>query len=126
MKYAGECSCLHRFMIRILPGFTGSRLNFSDPSEDDLRKLAEYCDPATFGRDSEAVLDEAYRKAGKLDIEHFSTFFDPTLCGLISQLEYLLLEGHDDSVGLRSELYKLNVYGESKIAWYPQPCINYT
>ena len=36
--------------------------------------LAEKCDPVTFGRKNEAVLDGAYRKAGK----HFCTFFDAT------------------------------------------------
>lgn len=87
------------------------RLDFSNASEDDLRKLAECCDPASFGRNHEAVFDENYRKAGKLDVEHFAAIFDPERCGLMNQLRCLLLEGHDETTGVRSELYKLNLYG---------------
>lgn len=88
-------------------------MDFSGASESALRRLADDCDPASFGRNSEAVLDESYRKAGKLDVAHFSTVFDPERCGLMDQLRCLLLEGHNESTGVRSELYKLNVYGTS-------------
>lgn len=94
---------------------TFSRLDFIDASDYALRRLADDCDPASFGRNSEAVLDEIYRKAGKLDAAHFSAVFDPERCGLMDQLRCLLLEGHNESTGVRSELYKLNVYGTSPI-----------
>lgn len=90
-----------------------SRLDFTEVSEDALHSLAEFCDPATFGRNNERVHDETYRKAGKLDVEHFCSGLRPEASGLLDQVRDLLLEGHKDSVGLRAELYKLNVYGTS-------------
>ena len=39
--------------------------------------LLQNCSPATFGRDGEEVLDQAYRKAGKLDNSQFCTNFNP-------------------------------------------------
>ena len=90
---------------------TRSRLDFTDCSEQDLKALADYCDPATFGRNKEDVYDEAYRKAGKLDNTNFAMNLVPGHCGLIDNIRDLLLEGHDDSTAIRCELYKLNVYG---------------
>lgn len=43
------------------------QVDFMNPSDDGLRRLAEACDPAAFGLDKQNVLDESYRKAGKLD-----------------------------------------------------------
>ena len=63
------------------------------------------------------MFDENYRKAGKLDVEHFAAIFDPERCGLMNKLRCLLLEGHDETTGVRSELYKLNVYGMFRITF---------
>ena len=60
---------------------------------------------------NESVLDETYRRAGKLDSEYFSAKFDPASSGLIEKLREVLLVGHDEEVTIRAELYKLNVYG---------------
>lgn len=65
---------------------------------------------ATFGLNQEHVLDETYRKAGKLDVGSFATKFDPVHSGLISTLREVLLEGHGAAKSIRAELYKLNVY----------------
>lgn len=80
-------------------------------SDDVLRQLADYCEPASFGRGNEAVLDESYRRAGKLDLEYFACQFSPEQSGLMAQIQDLLLEGHKGATGIRAELYKLNVYG---------------
>lgn len=56
-------------------------------------ELTNMCDPATFGRNQEDVLDESYRKAGKLDSTDFATFFDPVRSGLIEIIRGCLLEG---------------------------------
>ena len=56
------------------------------------------------------MLDESYRKAGKLDDKHFAPKFDPERAGLMDAVSPFLLEGHPD-MSVRVELYKLNVYG---------------
>jgi len=71
------------------------------------------CDPASFGRNQENVFDESYRKAGKLDRDHFSCYFDPERSKLIKTIRSNLLEGHDEKREIEVELYKLNVYGRS-------------
>ena len=56
------------------------------------------------------MLDESYRKAGKLDADRFAVKFDPVCCGLLRTIAGDLLEGHTHRE-IRAELYKLNVYG---------------
>jgi hypothetical protein len=76
-----------------------------------LKALLQDCAPATFGRGSEDVLDESYRKASKLDSSAFSTDFCPYKLGIVNTAAELLMPG----VGLgfsgavEAELYKLNV-----------------
>jgi hypothetical protein len=78
-----------------------------------LQALLRDCAPATFGRGSEDVLDESYRKASKLDGSAFSTDFCPYKLGIICTAAEVLMPG----VGLgwsravEAELYKLNVGG---------------
>ncbi|KAI0684521.1 hypothetical protein BC835DRAFT_1246955, partial [Cytidiella melzeri] len=87
-------------------------LDFTNASHEDLKQLAAGCDPATFGKDQEDVLDETYRRAGKLDETHFSIRFDPGHAGIMAAVQNVLLEGHDmKKTTIRYELYKLNVYG---------------
>jgi hypothetical protein len=72
------------------------------------------CQPATFGRGQQDILDESYRKAGKLDPTQFSTNFCPYEAGIIDAVTTMLLNetvGENDqvSLGVWAELYKLNV-----------------
>ena len=92
-----------------------SRINFADATDADIQHLAESCEPATFGLDREDVLDETYRKAGKMDESDFAAKFDPERTGLLDAVRPFLLEGHRDTF-VRAELYKLNVYGKG-LAW---------
>ena len=73
--------------------------------------MAEYCDPATFGLNDKDVLDETYRKAGKLDRTDFGINLSPESLGIVDSIRDLLLEGHGSITAMRCELYKLNVYG---------------
>jgi hypothetical protein len=76
--------------------------------------LANACQPATFGRNSEDVLDESYRKAGKLDTTQFATSFDLHSTGIPRAVESNFLEETLSATGaIKYELYKLNVYGQS-------------
>ena len=88
-----------------------SRINFSSASDEALKALADVCEAATFGINDKNVLDETYRKAGKLDSAHFSAKFDPVHSGLLGTLKDVLLEGHGADKVISAELYKLNIYG---------------
>ena len=59
----------------------------------------------------EDVLDETYRKAGKLDSESFAPLLDPVRTDLSKIIRGYLLEGTQSVNNIKIELYKLNVYG---------------
>ena len=69
------------------------------------------CQPASFGRGGEDVLDESYRKAGKLDASAFATPLVPERTDLARIVRDFLLEGEDNKLDVMMELYKLNIYG---------------
>ncbi|KAI8992787.1 hypothetical protein BD414DRAFT_535368 [Trametes punicea] len=62
------------------------RIDFADVSDAELQRLAETCEPATFGVDQTDVYDETYRKAGKLDRRDFSLNFSPHAAGLLDHV----------------------------------------
>lgn len=75
-------------------------------------KLVQDCQPATFGYQGSDVLDETYRKAGKLDRSAFSIDFCPYEHGIIDTIAQVLLPNAGGTIGTRgvkAELYKLNV-----------------
>ena len=78
-----------------------------------LQALEQACEAATFGRDDEAVLDETYRKAGKMDSDNFLLGLDVDRSRLVDIVHAGLLAGQDETKTIKAELYKLNVYGES-------------
>ncbi|KDQ14657.1 hypothetical protein BOTBODRAFT_187702 [Botryobasidium botryosum FD-172 SS1] len=57
------------------------------------------------------VLDETYRKAGKMDSDHFALNFNPTTTGLLEHVREELFGLRYEMPNIRAELYKLNVYG---------------
>ena len=77
-----------------------------------LNQLERACEPATFGRNAEDVLDETYRKAGKMDSDNFLLGLDVERSRLIDIVRAGLLAGEDETKVVQAELYKLNVYGE--------------
>ena len=82
-----------------------------------LSALVQACQPATFGIGGRDVLDEGYRKAGKLDISQFSSTFHPHDCGIVDTVQQILLPSTVSGgmrigfgpQGIKAELYKLNV-----------------
>ena len=97
--------------------FLGEKVVFSDEIQETaaLSVLVRDCQPATFGRGQQDILDESYRKAGKLDPTQFSTNFCPYETGIIDAVTTVLLNetvGENDqvSMGVWAELYKLNVW----------------
>ena len=71
--------------------------------------LGAACEPATFGRANEDVLDESYLKAGKMYTERFASKFDLELSRILPTVLSHLLIGSSDKE-FEAERYKLNVY----------------
>jgi hypothetical protein len=67
----------------------------------------------------EPVLDETYRKAGKMDSECFASTLDPFHTDLIKIVRGYLLEGTKSTMGIKAELYKLNIYSKYSIFVHP-------
>ncbi|KAJ7596075.1 hypothetical protein C8J56DRAFT_1116499 [Mycena floridula] len=84
-------------------------IDLSNPSNEDLEALSQACQPATFGRGTADIMDEFYRKAGKLDSSRFASLFDLHESGIMDRVASLMVE---DSKGIKAELYKLNMYGK--------------
>ncbi|KAF7942290.1 hypothetical protein EAE99_000340 [Botrytis elliptica] len=84
-----------------------------------MEALLQTCVPASFGLGGNDVLDETYRKAGKLDRSQFSTDFHPHDYGILDIIAQTLLQdvfqkdflrNRRDHRGVLAELYKLNIY----------------
>lgn len=102
--------------------YTAQRLTLPVPSETSvssihgLQSLLDACQPASFGRGGQDILDPEYRRAGKLDTDRFLTSFHPADFGIIELIEQILLPGISSETEnrlqfrkLKAELYKLNV-----------------
>jgi len=86
-------------------------------TEIQARDLSRACSPATFGLNHQDVLDESYRKAGKLDVGKFSWLFSPaSRSDFTVQLVSGLFPSDSLRKGIRFELYKLNVYGKTSLS----------
>jgi hypothetical protein len=55
-------------------------------------------------------MDEAYRKARKMDTDRFSPLLLPDNTDLVKIVRDYLLEGTQSTLKINAELYKLNVY----------------
>ena len=94
---------------------SGRVIHFASPKEEDLVALTDACIPATFGVGDKNVLDESYRKAGKLDADCFTWSLQISDVKTMVQKGLLPYNQEDRSITL--ELYKLNVYGLSTIVY---------
>lgn len=81
-------------------------------TDEDIQALIDACEPATFGRGPEAVLDETYRKAWRINAGKFAWLFNPDSGTFIAQLARSLCPWDTWDLGIRAELSKLNVYGK--------------
>ncbi|KAI9453174.1 hypothetical protein HD554DRAFT_2179589 [Boletus coccyginus] len=109
--YSGMCSLPdYQRSLRYTHGDFTRHIDFSSTGTDDLEALYRACKPAEFGRNGENVLDESYRKAGKMDLTSFSTLFDPRSLRIYEDIFNVLLTQSFATMDI--ELYKLNVYGK--------------
>ncbi|KAF2795417.1 hypothetical protein K505DRAFT_382401 [Melanomma pulvis-pyrius CBS 109.77] len=85
----------------------------TEEQKKSLLKLADDCQPASFGFKGQDVLDESYRKATKMDRSAFSIDFCPYELGIVDTIAQVLLPnagGNAGTKGVKAELYKLNIY----------------
>jgi hypothetical protein len=110
VRYGSQCdgSVPHAALITVR-----RFVNLSAATPNDLGELSAACETATFGRGNEHVHDETYRKAGKLDREHFSCKLDEQLPKILDAIRPVLFTGGEEKTNIRTELYKLNVYGKA-------------
>ncbi|KAG5651274.1 hypothetical protein H0H81_009240 [Sphagnurus paluster] len=87
-------------------------LDLSQANPEQLQALAEACEPATFGLGQNDVLNEEYRKAGKMDASNFSMRIHMSDLGIVDRIREQLLYAPEDQKYVKAELYKLNVYGK--------------
>ena len=87
-------------------------IDFSRATEAQLVTLAAACEPASFGIAKKDVIDESYRKAGKMDPSDFAMQFSPTSSGIMEGVRKSLFSNRTTE-SIKVELYKLNVYGTS-------------
>ncbi|KAF9038621.1 hypothetical protein BJ165DRAFT_1614141 [Panaeolus papilionaceus] len=87
-------------------------VDFSSPSPSSLQSLTSACQPASFGLNGQKIIDPTYRKAYKLDASHFATQFSPEAYGILDILTRDFFNGDmHPGLGIRLQMYKLNVYG---------------
>jgi hypothetical protein len=86
----------------ILVRVSRSNFNKDGPSPNDFEHLLKACQPASFGRAGEAVFDEKYRKAGKLDRSQFATNFCPYEAGMVDVVTQLLVPQYSHDKHRRS------------------------
>ncbi|TRM62146.1 hypothetical protein BD626DRAFT_500060 [Schizophyllum amplum] len=72
-------------------------IDLAQPTVQQLRLLEKACEPATFG-------------PGKMDVDNFSTNYDPTRSGILELVQNELVGKGGSKLVL--EMYKLNVYGK--------------
>jgi hypothetical protein len=101
--------------IQVCFGLSGSGFTVTfdrdGPSPKDFEHLLKACQPASFGRGGEAVLDEQYRKAGKLDRSQFATTFCPYEAGIVDVVTQLLVPQYKHGKHTRS--IKVNIVPRS-------------
>lgn len=92
------------------------RIEFPTSDVVELERLSSACQPATFGKNKDHVLDETYRRARKMDVEDFAINMGFNFPDFLNHAVRRLLGAPHDDKSFRAELYKLNVYGLSPLS----------
>ncbi|VDC04387.1 unnamed protein product [Peniophora sp. CBMAI 1063] len=87
-------------------------INLASATNEQVSTLAESCSIAPFGRGAQSVIDDDYRKAGKIDLPNFAIPFRPEDTALGRGVREYVLDGLESKRPIRYELDKLNVYGK--------------
>ena len=81
-------------------------VEFPGVSEAAMIKLLDVCSVASYGYEGKDVVDKSYRNAFKLDPDNFITSFQICSTPILQEIQSIV----PTVVGLRAELYKLNIY----------------
>ena len=81
-------------------------VEFPGVSEADMMKLLDVCSVASYGYKGKDVVDKKYRDAFKLDPDNFTTSFQLSATPILQGIQSIV----PTVVGLKAELYKLNIY----------------
>ena len=84
-----------------------SLVKFPGVSEAAMIKLLDACSVASYGYKGKNVVDKNYRNAFKLEPDHFFTNFQISSIPILQEIQSIV----PTVVGLKAELYKLNIYG---------------
>jgi len=95
-------------------------INLANATLDELEQLTQACDPASFGVNEKEVLDETYRKAGKMDTESFAPALDLAQTDLMKIIREYHFEGRKSTISVTAKLHKLNVYSTHLIFIHQQ------
>ena len=83
-----------------------SIVEFPGISEADMIKLLDVCSVASYGHMGKDVVDKTYRNAFKLEPDNFLTSFQICATPILQEIQSIV----STVVGLKAELYKLNIY----------------
>ena len=83
-----------------------SSVEFPGVSEADMIKLLDVCSVASYGYEGKDVVDKNYRNSFKLEPDNFFTGFHVCSTPILQEIKSIV----PTVVGLRAELYKLNIY----------------
>jgi len=78
---------------------------------DDLAALYDACKPAAFDLNGETVFNDTYCKAKEMDLDAFSTLYDPHSLGILECVSRGMIWEFSPGI-TEMELQRLNVYGE--------------
>ena len=83
-----------------------SSVDFPGVSEAAMIKLLDACSVASYGYKGKDVIDKNYRNAFKLEPDNFITNFQLGATPILQEIQSIV----PTVVGLKAELYKLNIY----------------
>ena len=81
-------------------------VEFPGVSEADMIRILDVCSVASYGYEGKDVVDKNYRNAFKLDPDNFITSFQICSTPILQEIQSIV----PTVVGLKAELYKLNIY----------------
>ena len=88
------------------PEWSSVEFSPGNVSEADMIKLLNVCSVASYGYKGKDVVDKNYRVAFKLEPDNFTTSFQLSATPILQEIQSIV----PTVVGLRAELYKLNIY----------------
>ena len=83
-----------------------SSVEFPGVSEVNMTRLLDACSVASYGYMGKDVVDKNYRNAFKLEPDNFITSFQLCATPILQEIQSIV----PTVVGLKAELYKLNIY----------------